>query len=285
MSNVPALNRSQRLRQLLASKETLVMPDAYDPISARIIERAGFKAVQCSGYSFSVAACRQHELDLGLEENLSNTARIIDAVSLPVMADGEDGFGGVEQIPNSIARYLSIGTAGINLEDQVLDRKPGTRVIDCALMQEKIRAARNTAQSAGNPDFVINGRTDALKAFPERQAGLREAIRRGNLYLQAGADIVFVTAVSSLAEAKDLVEQIKGPLSIAAGLAYNLHAFSINDLRQLGVARVSLPSLAICAAIQALRETMAALNSGSFTTLTRDDLLCSPDDIQRLLGP
>ncbi|MDD2710565.1 MAG: isocitrate lyase/PEP mutase family protein [Verrucomicrobiae bacterium] len=117
------MNKSAQLRNLLSAKETLVMPDAYDPISARIIEQAGFKAVQCSGYSFSVAACKKQEIDIGLEENLAITAGIVRAVSIPVMADGEDGFGGIEQIPNTITRYVKIGVAGINLEDQVLDRK------------------------------------------------------------------------------------------------------------------------------------------------------------------
>jgi 2-methylisocitrate lyase-like PEP mutase family enzyme len=278
------MNLSKRLKDLLTAKETLVMPDAYDPISARIIERAGFKAVQCSGYSFSVAACRKQEVDLGLEENVAITARIVEAVSVPVMADGEDGFGGIEQIPNTIQRYVKIGTAGINLEDQILDGKPGRRIIDPGLMQEKIRTARKTAKAAGNPDLVINGRTDALKAFGPKQNSLREAVQRGNLYLEAGADIVFVTGVSTLAEVEKLVKGIHGPLSIAAGLANNLQAFSINDLKALGVARVSLPSIAISANIKAVLEAMEALKSGVFTSLIQEGRLCSAQDIGRLLG-
>lgn len=269
---------------MLTANETLVMPDAYDPISARIIEQAGFKAVQCSGYSFSVAACKKHEIDIGLEENVAITAKIVEAVSVPVMADGEDGFGGVEQIPNTIERYVRIGTAGINLEDQVLDRQPGTRIIDSGLMQEKIRAARSAARAAGNPHLVINGRTDALKALRTKQEGLQEAIRRGNLYLEAGADLVFVTAVATLDEVRELVKAIHGPLSIAAGLAYNLNAFSIDDLQALGVARVSLPSIAISATVKALLESTDALKSGVFTSLVAQGCLCSPQDIGRLIG-
>src|ERR1035438_1906274 len=250
------MNKSQQLKDLLISKETLVIPDAYAPISARIIEQAGFKAVQCSGYSFSVAACRKNEIDIGLKENLALTAGIVQAVSVPVMADGEDGFGGVEQIPNTIEGYVKVGTAGVNLEDQVLDRQPGARVVDAAVMQEKIRTAKKAAKAAGNPDLVINGRTDAIKTFASKKDGLNEAIRRGNLYLEAGADLVFVTGVSTLEEVGVLVKGIKGPVSIAAGLANNLQAFSINDLKALGVARVSLPSIAISANIKALLQAM-----------------------------
>lgn len=80
------MNGSAPLKALLTSKETLVMPDAYDPVSARIIEQAGVKAVQCSGYSFSVAACRKQEIDIGLAENLALTAAIGQAAGVPVMA-------------------------------------------------------------------------------------------------------------------------------------------------------------------------------------------------------
>ena len=212
------------------------------------------------------------------------TAKIVEAVSVPVMADGEDGFGDVAQIPNTIERYVRVGAAGINLEDQVLDRAPGTRIIDSGLMQEKIRAARSAAKAAGNPDLVINGRTDALKALHTKEEGLQEAIRRGNLYLEAGADLVFVTAVSTLEEVRELVKAIHGPLSVAAGLAYNLNAFSINDLTELGVARVSLPSIAISATIKALLESTGALKSGVFTSLIAKKCLCSPQDIGRLIG-
>jgi 2-methylisocitrate lyase-like PEP mutase family enzyme len=275
---------SIRLKELLTAKETLVMPDAYDPISARIIEQAGFKAVQCSGYSFSVAACRKNEIDIGLKENLALTAAIVQAVSVPVMADGEDGFGGVEQIPNTIEGYVKAGTAGVNLEDQVLDRQPGVRVVDVAVMQEKIRAAKKAARAAGNPDLVINGRTDAMRTFASKKDGLNEAVRRGNLYLEAGADLVFVTGVSTLEEVGVLVKGIQGPVSIAAGLANNLQAFSINDLKALGVARVSLPSIAISANIKALLQAMEALKSGVFTSLIQEGRLCSAQDIGRLLG-
>ncbi len=278
------MTRSIQLKQLLNPKETLVMPDAYDPVSARIIEQAGFRAVQCSGYSFSVAACRKREIDLGLPENLAITSRIIDAVSVPVMADGEDGFGGVEQIQKTIEAYVKIGTAGVNLEDQVLDGGPTVRVIDGALMQQKIRVAKKAATDAGNPDLVINGRTDALKTFASKKEGMAEAVRRGNLYLEAGADLVFVTGVSAIEEVRVLMKEIQGPVSIAAGLANNLQAFSINELKELGVARVSLPSIAICATIKALMGVCEALQSGEFTQIVRQGRLCSPQDIVRLVG-
>ena len=278
------MKKSKILKDLLSSKETLVMPDAYDPISAKIIEYMGFKAVQCSGFSFSIAACKSNEIDIDFKENISITSKIINAVSIPVMADGEDGFGGLEQICTTIESYIRAGTAGINLEDQVLDKMIGTKIIDCQLMQDKIKIAKNTAIKIGDPDFIINGRTDALGAFDSRKDGLNESIKRANKYLEAGADLVFVTQVKTSDEAKSLMKEINGPLSIAAGLASNINNFTINDLKEIGIARVSLPTIAITSTINALMKSIEYLKSGEFKDILEDNLLCSAMDIKNIIG-
>jgi 2-methylisocitrate lyase-like PEP mutase family enzyme len=106
------------LRELLSAGDTLVMPDAYDPLSARIIERMGFRAVQCSGFSMA-ASFVSHEPAFGFERNLATTAAITQAVEVPVMADGEDGFGDASVVPATVRAYIEAGVAGINIEDQV----------------------------------------------------------------------------------------------------------------------------------------------------------------------
>jgi 2-methylisocitrate lyase-like PEP mutase family enzyme len=224
------------------------------------------------------------ETDIGLIENLSITSKIVSSVSIPVMADGEDGFGGIEQIPDTISKFINIGVSGINIEDQILDKKSNAKVIDSSSMIEKIATARKTAIKCGNAGLIINGRTDALSAFESRQDGLRESIKRANLYLEAGSDIVFVTNVRTLEEAKLLVKEINGPLSIAAGLEYNIKNFSINDLKEIGVARVSLPTIAISAIIKALMTSIDSLNTGSFEHLLNGDHLCASSEINRLIG-
>ncbi|HEY5592793.1 MAG TPA: isocitrate lyase/PEP mutase family protein [Paludibacter sp.] len=278
------MKNSKILKDLIDSKETLIMPDAYDPISARIIEYLGFKAVQCSGYSFSIASCKKDEIDIDFKENLLITSKIVDSVSIPVMADGEDGFGGVEQISDIIKSYINIGVSGINIEDQVLDKKSNSKVIDSSLMQNKIKTAKSSAKQYGNPDLIINGRTDALNAFNTRQEGLNESIKRANLYLEAGSDLVFVTNVKNLDEAKILVKEINGPLSIAAGLGYNIKNFSINDLKEIGIARVSLPTIAITAIIKALLVSIDSLKKGNFEDILDKELLCNSEDIMRLIS-
>jgi 2-methylisocitrate lyase-like PEP mutase family enzyme len=96
--------KSRRLRELIQAQDTLVMPDAFDPVSARIIEHLGFKAVRCSGFSMAVAAVLPAEADLGMPANLNLSRAMARAVQVPVMADGEDGFGGPEDIAALLKR-------------------------------------------------------------------------------------------------------------------------------------------------------------------------------------
>ncbi len=152
-------------------------------------------------------------------------------------------------------------------------------------MVEKIRAARAAARQEGQPALIINARTDALAAAADRTTGLSDAIARANLYLEAGADLAFVTAVATMAEVKTLVAGIRGPVSIAAGMPYNIGTMSIADLRACGVRRVSLPVVALFSAIEALRRTLTAVRDGQdFSAILREKLLSSPGDVSRLLA-
>jgi len=279
------VNKSTVLRELLASPDTLVMPDAYDPLSARIIESLGFKAVQCSGYSFALAACCPSEAAFGFERNLALTKSIVETVQVPVMADGEDGFGDPPVVAETVRAFVRAGVAGINIEDQVLGQPATKRVVDRSLMVEKLRAAREAARQEGHPNFIINGRTDALSVAADRNAGLNESVARANLYLDAGADLAFVTGATTVEEVKTLVQGVHGPVSIAAGLPNNINTMSIADLKACGVRRVSLPVVAIFSAIQALTRTLAALrDSQDFPLVLQEKLLCSPEDAARLLA-
>ena len=278
------MNKSTQLRKMLTSGETLVMPDAYDPISARIIENAGFKAVQCSGYSMSIAACYQSETDLNLIENVEATRRIVDSVQVPVMADGEDGYGGPEAIQHTIREFIDAGVAGINIEDLIPSRAGECHVIDSELMVEKLRAAREAAVSLGTPDLILNARTDALRAFATRAEGLSEAIKRANRYLEAGADLAFICYAATLDEIRILAKEVNGPISIAAGQPYNIREFTIEDCSRLGVARVSLPTLAILSAVHGLSAAISLISKpDGFQRIAEDGLCCSPSEVAAFL--
>jgi len=278
------MNQSQKLRELLASEKPLVMPDAYDPISARMIEKAGFKAVQCSGYSFSIVAGFPRELEVSLEENLEWTRLIVDSVDLPVMADAEDGYGNPESVIETVSRFMEIGVAGMNLEDQLIGKSGPLQIISDDLMGEKIMVARETAELEGNPDLVINGRTDALKSLDDREEALNLAIERSNNYLGDGADLVFIPHVETLEEVQTITREVNGPVSIAAGMPYNIKNFSIANLKLSGVARVSLPTLLILSSLGAIQGSLNYLKEDRIMELVKEGYLLSKDDLTELLN-
>lgn len=275
------MNKSKILKNLLNSKETLIMPDAYDPISAKLIEYSQFKAIQCSGYSFSIGAGYPKEIDITLSENLEMTRRIVESVDIPVMADGEDGYGGPEVVKEVIERFIRVGVAGINLEDQVIDRKHNVSVIEEDLMVQKILVARETVEK--NPDFIINARTDALKSVDDRETGLEIAIDRANQYLEAGADLAFIAYVETLDEVKTIRQKVKGPISIAAGMPYNIKNFSIEDLKKQGIARVSLPVLLILSSIGSVKQSLNSINEDNILKILDNGLYYPIEDLNTIL--
>lgn len=278
------MNMSTRLKELLNSGTTLVMPDAYDPISARIIEKSGFLAVQCSGGSYSISAGYKSEADIAYHDNLEQTKKIVQAINIPVMADGEDGYGDAGAMDKTIRDFIATGAAGINIEDQIISRGGPTRIIEKKAMIEKIIAAKEAKHAAGNPDFIINARTDALKTTTDRNSNRKEAIDRANDYLAAGADLVFVAYADTLEEVAILRKEIQGPLSIAAGLPYNIKEFSIKDLIELKLARVSLPMLMIYSSIQGMLKSISSIkSSNSFEEIISNELICSNESILLLL--
>lgn len=271
------------LKELLNSGETLIMPDAYDPISAKLIQNAGFRAIQCSGYSFSIVAGYKREIEVKRSENIGWTGKIIESVDIPVMADAEDGYGNPKEVIHTVERFIEVGAAGLNLEDQVPSNSKSVSLVDDDLMVQKLKVARETADIK-DPDFVINGRTDALRSTEDRSEGLELAIYRANQYIDAGADLAFITYTETLEEVKEITKKVKGLVSIAAGLPYNIKNFSIHDLQKCGVARVSLPTLLILSSLNAMETSLKYLNKDNMRKIDEKGFLYSVKDLDALLN-
>jgi 2-methylisocitrate lyase-like PEP mutase family enzyme len=281
------MDRDKILKQLLNSSETLIMPDAFDQISAKIIEYAGFSAVQCSGYSYAISKGYKHEDNIDLKTNVDITKSIVDTVNIPVMADGEDGYGEGENFKHAIKEFINTGVSGINIEDQVHNMERGNlRIIDESDMLNKIKGANNIKFDLGKNDFIINARTDALLSLSNRKEAQKLAIDRANKYLEAGADLCFVAYVKTLDEVKLLSREIKGSISIAAGLPYNIEEFSINDCIELGIARVSLPTFMILSSIESMANKLKEIKStGSFNKIIKDsNLLYNSNMLEEILN-
>jgi 2-methylisocitrate lyase-like PEP mutase family enzyme len=280
------LNQSQVLKQLLHSGKTLIVPDAYDGISARLIQQAGFQAIQCSGYSISISKSYKEEKFVSADENVSRTMEIVAAVKIPVMADGEDGYGQGDLFKSNLKRFLHTGIAGINIEDQNLwDNYNPNKIVPSNVMLDKIKAVLDLKKELAIPDFILNARTDALKSTDNREEGLKIAIDRANHYLQAGADLCFVPYARTKEEVKLLKREIQGPLSIAAGLPYNIREFNINDCKEIGIARVSIPSILILSILKtAFTAIQDIARTGTFDSIIKEEKLIDQAILSAILN-
>jgi 2-methylisocitrate lyase-like PEP mutase family enzyme len=242
------------LNELIHDPELLVMPGVYDSISARLAEEAGFSAVQCTGLGIAAVHFARPDYSMvSMDDMVAVTERIVRSVDVPVMADADTGFGNAVNAYYTAQAFERAGAAGMNLEDQVMPKRcghlDGKLVIDYDEAVTKIRAA---AEARRDRDFVINARTDALAC-----EGMDGVIVRGNAYLEAGATMVFVEGITSRAEIRAAVAGIDGPVAInVVDGGKSPERLTFAELRELGVARVSLPGVLLAPAAGAMREAL-----------------------------
>jgi 2,3-dimethylmalate lyase len=277
------MRKTTLLKKMLEAREPLVMIGAFDALSAILIQRAGFKAIQCSG--FGIAASMLAKPDVGLlsyGEMLDQTRRIVEAVDIPVMADGDTGFGTAVNVYRTVREFEAISAAGVNLEDQVFPKRcghlEGKEIVGIDEMIGKIEAAK---EARTDPDFIINARTDAIAV-----SGIDEAIRRGNAYAKAGADLIFVEAPQTREQIRRIVNEIDAPVSINLfdGVkGGKTPVIPIEDLRALKVARVSIPVGVVFAAVRGMEEYLKVLAARGVAP-DREDLVVPFEDWKRLVG-
>jgi 2,3-dimethylmalate lyase len=255
------MRRSTILKKAILERRALVVPGCYDALSARVIEQAGFEAVQISG--FGLAGSLLAKPDVGLvqmKDVLEFTWNIAQAVQIPVMADIDTGGGNAVNAASILERLIAMGVAGANIEDQVFPKRcghmAGKEVVPAEEMVGKIRACSSVRDKL-DPEFVINARTDVFAI-----SGLEEAIRRCNLYLQAGADLAFIDGIHTRKDIERAVRELRGPLSVnmmdgVTGVKTEL--IPVPDLAAMGVGRVSVPVASIMVAHRALARFFQAL--------------------------
>ena len=255
--------RATILREKLERRQALVVPGCHDALSARIIESAGFEATQVSG--FGVAGSLLGAPDVGLvdmKDVLDQTWRIVNAVKIPVMADIDTGGGNAINAAHITERLIQMGVAGVNIEDQVFPKRcghmEGKQVIGAEEMAGKVRAMADVRRRM-HADIVINARTDAYAPL-----GLNEAIRRCNLYLRAGADLVFIDGIRTRLDIEHALAEIDGLLSVNlmdAVTGVKTQLIPIPELARMGVARVSIPVASILVAHRAMKDFFDALQT------------------------
>ena len=249
-----------RLRALLESGQTIVAPGAFDPLSARLVEEAGFPAVYMTGFGTSAALIGRPDVGLlTMTEMAGNAGRIADCVDIPVIADADTGYGNPLNVIRTVGAYEAAGVAGIHIEDQVAPKKcghmEGKLVIPAEEMAEKVRAA---VEARTQPDFVIIARTDARAV-----EGLERSLQRGRMYREAGADVLFIEALTSEAEAEEAVRAFPGvPLLFNWAEGGKTPPISLDRLKELGYRIVIFPISTLLAATGAMRQDTAGDRPG-----------------------
>ncbi len=270
--------QSRRLRELLHAPKILVMPGAYDVLSARLFESLGFAAIQgTSGGIAAVYGLQDNEL-LGRERTAAIYREMASAITVPLNADGERGFGGPEEVGETVRQFIAAGVAGMNLEDSDA-HPPGApmKLVPPESMLAKVRAVREAKKILGS-EFFLNARVDVFGTAVSPAEAMNEAVRRGNAYAEAGADCIFIFRPPGAEGIRTLVREIRAPLSILA----TADSPSIPELQDLGVARVSYGTAFTRAAITAVKRLAEEmLKSGNPGPLIREAM--PHPELQRLL--
>jgi 2-methylisocitrate lyase-like PEP mutase family enzyme len=261
MSTTSQRQRADALRELHAGPRLLILPNAWDVVTARLMEAAGFPAIATTSAGIAWALGYPDGERISRGEMLAVVRRISTAVRVPVTADVEAGYGSSPAAAAETARgVIAAGAVGLNLED-------GTSagdLLDAGLQVERIRAVRAAGAAARVP-LVINARTDAfeVKAWdPARR--FTEAVERATAYHAAGADCLFVPHVSDADTIGRLAKELPGPLNVIAGPP----APPLGELERLGVRRASLGPRVVQAALGTVRRVLAELRQrGTYEAL------------------
>ncbi|GAA5233127.1 isocitrate lyase/PEP mutase family protein [Verticiella sediminum] len=249
------MSQASKLRALLQREQLLVAPGAYDAISARTIEQAGFEAVYMTGSGTSASLGFPDFGLLTMTEMADNAGVIARSVNLPLIADADTGYGNELNVTRTVREYEARGVAGLHIEDQVAPKRcghlDGKEIVPREEFVIKIRAA---AQARRSPDFLIIARTDARATL-----GLDEAIARANAALSAGADMAFVEAPQSREEMAAIPQRVQGPclLNIVPGGRTPL--VHLDEVQAMGYRLAILPGILLRSAIATFDRVLSQL--------------------------
>jgi 2-methylisocitrate lyase-like PEP mutase family enzyme len=258
MDEQTRMHPALQLRQLLAAGAIVQAPGAYDALSARLVQRAGFEAIYMTG--FGATASRLGEPDIGLltQTEMTTHARdMVRAVGIPVIADADTGYGGPSNIERTVREYMQAGVAAIHLEDQVAPKRcgqmAGIRLVDARENERRLRCA---LQARGDDPLLVIGRTDALPS-----AGIDEAVARAARYQDAGVDLVFVDGIKTVAEVEAVARRVAGPKVVSIVDGTEAVALSASALQAMGFAVVFHAVTALFSAARAVEASLAALRA------------------------
>lgn len=270
----------EKMHPLVRDNQVILAAGVYDALSAKLAERAGFKVVVLTG--FGVAAALIGEPDFGIltqTQILDAAWRVVNAVQIPVVVDGDTGYGGALNVAHMVGELVRMGARGILLEDQTWPKRCGhMRGKSVVPMEEHVAKIRAAREARGEAFFMITARTDARDPL-----GLDEAIRRGKAYKEAGADLIFIEAPQSVEELKRIADEVPGPLVINNIEGGKTPILSLEELREMGFISVGYVLSGLFASARALSDTYAYLLEHGNTDGIRDNLMAF-DEFNEMIG-
>ena len=274
-----------QFRALLAEPGILICPGVFDGFSLRLVEQMGYKTAAISGAGLSESNLGWADVGImGYTENLRASSALAAITSLPLSADGDTGYGNALNVYFTVQGFERGGLACLLIEDQVWPKRcghmEGKQVISAEEGVEKIQAAAEARK-----DLVIKARTDSTAIL-----GVGEAIRRLNLYAEAGADLLFADALMTAEDIATVARNVIKPLTVNMGFGIRQRSttplLSARQLEDMGVKAVSYPRMLTAAALQGMKNALAVFGQSleEGRVIDRPDLLMNFEDLNQLMG-
>ncbi len=264
------MKATTRFRQMMRDPGLIVAPGVAEPMSARVVAQLGFRAIYMTGSGST--ALRLGMPDIGLltmPEMVDNAARIAEASGLPLIADADEGYGGVLNVRRTIRAYERAGVAGVHIEDQKMPKRcghmAGKTLITPTEMCAKIAAACDARDDA---DFTIIARTDAFSV-----EGMESALERAALYEQAGADMIFIEASPTMDDLKRIPKALKGPALYCLASLPNAIYLTDKEIEALGYKLAIYPNFVVLAQLTAAKRMLTALKEKGTVEHVAKDLV------------
>jgi 2-methylisocitrate lyase-like PEP mutase family enzyme len=268
-----------RFKELLLADEILAFPVSHDPLCAKIAELSGFAAVSVGGYASSASMLAKPDINLlTLTEMADVIRRTVNAVNIPVFADGDTGHGNVNNVKRTVELFEQAGAASLFIEDQVSPKRcghmTGKEVISPAEMSAKIEAATDARK---DPDLLIMARTDAIAVN-----GIDDAISRAGNYLDAGADFIFVEAPENVDQMRRITREIDAPNLANMLPGGKTPLLTAKELQDIGFAAVAFPTVCTHTIARAVGDVLGELRARG-TIAGLEDRMLSFDEFGRLV--
>lgn len=269
-----------RLRRLLEAPELLVAPGVAECVGARLVAEQGFDALYMTGAGTTASRLGMPDVGLlGVTEMADNAGRIADAAGLPLIADADTGYGGPINVRRTVQCYERAGVAGVHIEDQSWPKRcghlAGKTLVPVEEMCAKVRAATDART---DPDFIVIARTDAIAV-----EGFEAAMDRARAYEEAGADVLFVEAPTSMEQVEAIPKALSRPALYNMAMSGKTPMLGAPEIEALGFGVVIYPGLSLSAAIPAIRRALVELRDTGGLDVERNGM-ASFRDFFSLMG-